>query len=57
MFSIAVCDNDRLDLSLILQSVESWIKQHKNIDWKVTQFLQADELIDTIKESILISIY
>lgn len=58
MFSIAVCDVDGLDLSLILQCVESWIKQHKDIDWKITKFLQADDLIDTInKGKHLISTY
>lgn len=57
MFSIAVCDDDGLDLSLILQCVESWIKQHKEIDWKITQFLQADELIDTINKGKRFDLY
>lgn len=57
MFSIAICDDDGLDLSLILQSVESWIKQHKEIDFKITQFSQADELIEAIDKGKHFDLY
>lgn len=48
MYSIAICDNDRFDLSILLQNVESWFNQHKETDWKITPFLQVDELINMI---------
>lgn len=48
MYSIAICNSDRLDLSLLSQYVELWLNQHKEIDWKITTFLQVDELVKMI---------
>lgn len=57
MYSIAICDNDRLDLSLLSQNVESWFNQHKEIDWKITLFLQVDELINMINKGKHFDLY
>lgn len=57
MYSIAICDNDRLDLSILSQNVESWFTQHKEIDWKITPFLQVDELINMINKGKHFDLY
>lgn len=57
MFSIAICDDDGLDLSLILQSVDFWIKQHKETDFKITKFFQSDELIKAINKGKHFDLY
>lgn len=57
MYSIAICDNDRFDLSILLQNVESWFNQHKETDWKITPFLQVDELINMIDKGKHFDLY
>ena len=57
MYSIAICNSDRLDLSLLSQYVELWLNQHKEVDWKITTFLQVDELVEMIDKKKYFDLY